>query len=252
MASSNFSCTGLNITATYTGEGTCTTTLVAESAGGTPMSGTFSLTILSDSNDDDTDEAIWETSKTTAYLTYNATSAEVQAALEGLDDVATADVELINSLSGSRGGGSTYLITFPGASGSTSIMGGLSLTASAAGLNGTGMSATVREVYPGSRWGGEFALSVGGLESSALQFDADAEDVREAVDALVSSAGGKEGEVAVWREEIDAGFRWAVAFSAGDLDGDIDLMEVGSGFGGGSFVCNGKVYLFAHAGQDVL
>ncbi|CAM9618643.1 unnamed protein product, partial [Ectocarpus sp. 13 AM-2016] len=97
-----------------------------------------------------------------------------------------------------------------------------------AGLNGTGAETTIGEVHRGSRWGGDFALSIGGLEGSALPFDARAEEMQEAVSALLASAGGEndENSVEVWREDYEAGFRWIAAFYGGNLDGDIDLMEV--------------------------
>ena len=242
MESTDFSCVeGANITAAYTGEGTCATELVAAAAGGASLSGTFTLTVswsasmtafASDGGNGATDDTAWAgTTEITADLSYDATAAEIQAALEALPNVAAADVELVNSLPNqNQGGGSSYLVTFPGASGATSPMGGLSLTASAAGLEGTGAGAAVREVYPGSRWGGEFTLSFGGLEGSTLPFDANAEEVQEAVSALVASASGDGAEdghsIQVLREELDAGFRWAVEFSGGNADGDIDLMEV--------------------------
>ncbi|CAM9254235.1 unnamed protein product, partial [Hapterophycus canaliculatus] len=220
MESADFSCAaGANITTEYTGEGTCKTELVAASAGGSPLSGKFALTISS------------VTSSITTFLDFNATAAQVRESLEALTGVAAAEVELVDSLlSGDRGGGSTYLVTFPGALGVSSPPGGLSLTASTMGLNGTGADATVREVYQGSRWGGEFALSIGGLEGSAVPFDARAEEMQEAINALVVSANGDGGDdggvVEVWREDLEAGFRWAVAFSGGSLDEDIELMSV--------------------------
>lgn len=225
MESANFSCTGSNITAAYTGEGTCATSIIAASAGGSPVTGAFTLTTVSNSNLSNT-YAYRETSETTASLAFNATASQVRAALEALGGVATANVELLESLPGSRGGGSTYLVTFPGASGATSPLGGLSLTASSVDLNGTRVGATVREVYPGSRWGGEFALSVGGQQGSSLPFDARAEEVRETISTLISSVGGEAGVVTVQREESEAGFRWAVTFSGGDVGGNVDLMEV--------------------------
>lgn len=241
MESADFSCAaGANITADYTGEGTCTTALVAASAGGRPLSGKFALTVSSaissvptSDNAGLTDDSSWGAgaAETTVVLDYNATAAEVRASLEALTGVAVAEVELMDYLpNGERGGGSTYLVTFPGASGGTSPAGGLSLTASASGLNGTGADVTVLEVYQGSRWGGDFALSMGGLEASAVPFDARAEEMQEAISALVKSAngddGGEGGAVEVWREDLEAGFRWAVAFSGGSLGGDIELMSV--------------------------
>lgn len=245
MESADFSCAaGANVTAAYTGEGTCTTELVAASAGGAPLSGRFVITVSSSipSNDDLTDDTAWGTAvETTAFLDHNATATEVRTVLEALSSVAAADVELVNFLpSGNGSAGSTYLVTFTGASGAASPIGGLSLTASAAGLNGTGAETTVGEVHPGSRWGGEFALSIGGLEGSALPFDARAEDMQEAVSALLASAGGEndENSVEVWREDYEAGFRWIAAFSGGDLDGDVNLMEVRcSVLGDGGRVC---------------
>lgn len=242
MESADLSCTG-NFTAAYTGEGTCTTSVIEASAGGSPVSGSFTLTTVSNSNGSDTDFSRG-TSETTSSLAFNATSSDVRAALEALGGVATVDVELLQSLPGDRGGGSTYLVTFPGASGATSPLGGLSLTASSAGLNGTRVGATVREVYPGSRWGGEFALSVGGQQGSSLPFDARAEELQEAVSALMYSVGGEAGSVTVQREEVEAGFRWAVTFSGGDLGGNIDLMEVSTwGLGGGYGVIPEKMLL---------
>lgn len=237
MESANFSCAGNNITAAYTGEGVytggkgiCTTSIIAAAAGGSPVSGSFTLTTVSTSNGSDA-YVYGGASETTESLAFNATSSQVRAALEALGGVATADVELLMSLPGSRGGGSTYLVTFPGASGASSPFGGLSVTASSAGLNGTGVAATVREVYPGSRWGGEFGLSLGGLQGSSLPFDANAKDVQEVVDALIYSVGGEAGGVTVQREEVEAGYRWAVTFSGGDgVGGNMDLMEVSSGW----------------------
>lgn len=237
MESADFSCTEANATTAYTGEGTCSTALLATSAGGASLSGNFALTISSTTSasavggEDATDDTAWgEAAETTVFLDFDATAAEVQAALEALTGVGAVDVELVNSLpSDSRGGGSSYLVTFPGAPGATSPMGGLSLAASSAGLFGTRAEATVREVYPGSRWGGEFALSIGGLEGSPLPFDANAEEVQEAVSTLVTSAHGGDGDadsVEVWREDLETGFRWVVEFSGGRSDGDIDLMEV--------------------------
>lgn len=225
MESANFSCAGNNITTAYTGEGTCTTSVIAAAAGGSPVSGSFTLTTVSNSNRSDT-YAYRETPETTAPLAFNATASQVRAALEALGGVAIADVELVQSLPGSRGGGSIYLVTFPGASGATSPLGGLFMTASSVGLNGTRVGATVREVYPGSRWGGEFALSLGGQQGPSLPFDARAEELQEAMSTLISYVGGEAGVVTVQREEIEAGFRWAVTFSGGDLGGNIDLMEV--------------------------
>lgn len=198
-------------------------------SGGSPLSGTFSLTVSNSYSNEETDlnEAYWGRPENTAYLPFNATSSEIEEALEALSGVATAEVEIAYSLlEGGRCGGIAYLVTFPGATGATSPLGGISLTASGNGLNGTGAAVTVHEVYPGSRHGGEFALSFGGIEGSVLAFDADTEEVRRVIDALVVSVGGGEGGVDVWREEVEAGFRWAVAFSGIDLDGDVDLIEV--------------------------
>lgn len=204
-------------------------------SGGLPLSGTFSLTVSNSYSKEETDlnEAYWGKPENTAYLPFNATSSEVKEALEALSGVATAKVEIAYSLlDGDRGGGIGYIVTFPGVTGATSPMGGIALTASGNGLNGTGAAVTVREVYPGSRHGGEFALSFGGIEGSALPFDADTEEVRGVIDALVVSVGGGEGGVDVWREEVEAGFRWAVAFSGINLDGDVDLIKVSSVCGG--------------------
>lgn len=241
MESADFSCAEVNVTTAYTGEGACSTALLAASAGGASLSGNFALTISSTTRVSSatmhggeyvTDDTAWgNAAETTVFLNFDATVAEIKAALEALTGVAAVDVGLVNSLpSGSLGGGSSYLITFLGASGATSPLGGWYLTASSDGLFGTGADATVREVYPGSRWGGEFALSIGGLEGSPLPFDANAEEVQEAVSALVTAAHGGGGEdtdgVEVWREDLEAGFRWVVAFSGGLADGDIDRMEV--------------------------
>lgn len=242
MESADFSCTGADVATAYTGEATCSTALLAASAGGASLSGTFALTISSTASastvsyggEDVTDDSAWgEAAETTAHLDFDATAAEVQAALEALTGVAAVDVELVNSLPSSNwGGGSSYLVTFLGATGATSPMGGVSLAASSANLFGTGAEATVREVYPGSRWSGEFALSIGGLEGSPLPFDAKAEELQEAVSALVAVAHGGDGgdtdSVEVWREDSEAGFQWVVAFAGGRSDGDIDLMEVRS------------------------
>lgn len=242
MENAAFSCTEVNVGTAYTGEGACSTALLAASAGGAPLTGSFALTISSTASapavthggEDVTDATAWgEATETTAYLDFDATAAEVQAALEALAGVAAVNVELVNSLpSGNLGGGSSYLVTFLGAPGASSPMGGLSLAASSTGLFGTGANAAVREVYPGSRWGGEFTLSIGGLEGSPLPFDAKAEQVLEAVSALVAAAHGGGGEdtdsVEVWREDLEAGFRWVVAFSGGLAGGDVDLMEVRS------------------------
>lgn len=242
MESADFSCTEANVPTAYTGEGTCSSALVAASAGGASLSGNFALTVSSAASasavtyrgQDVTDGTARGTAaETTAYLDFDATAAEVQAALEALAGVAAVDVELVNSMpSGYRGGGSFYLVTFLGASGATSPMGGLALAASSAGLSGTAADATVREVYPGSQWGGEFALSIGGLEGSAVPFDANAEELQEAVSSLVALAYGGGGNdtdsVEVWREDLEAGFRWVVAFSGGISGGDVDLMEVRS------------------------
>lgn len=223
-----FVCSGLDIPASYTGEGTCTTKLVAEAAGGTALSGMFELAVVFQRKSDEGEESetTWAASETTALLAYNSTAADVRRALEGLDGIAKAEVQLIHSLSTNLGSGGTYVVTFPGALTLNSPMGGLSLTASASGLNGTMATAVVREIYSGSQWGGEFALAIGGLEGLPLRFDAGVDKVRYAVDDLLLSAGGKKREVDVWREEVEAGFRWMIAFSRGDVDGDISLIKV--------------------------
>lgn len=229
MASYNFSCTGLNLTTAYTGDGVCSARLVAESAGSnSPMKGTFAITVTN-AHEVVEQETTWGFSQATVHLAYNATAGEVQAALEAQDGVGAVEVDLSRSLPGGGGGGGAYLITFTGAA---APVGGIYLEVSAGGLNGTRAGAAVREVYPGSRWGGEFALSLGGLEGAALAFDADAEEVRAAIEALTIASGSQTGRVDVLREEVEAGFRWAVAFSEGDLDCDLDLMEVSaSGYG---------------------
>lgn len=51
MATSNFSCTGINLTTSYTGDGVCTITLVENSIGGVPISGTFSITITTNAGE---------------------------------------------------------------------------------------------------------------------------------------------------------------------------------------------------------
>ena len=230
MESANFSCKMSNISIAYKGENNCATGVVASSTGAIPISGTFALTVSSSYVDQRGDENMLEMAETTTPLAYNATSVEVQAALERLGTVSAADVELIKSLSGSRGGGSAFQVTFKGATGAASPMGGISMSISAIRLNGTRVHAAIREVHPGSRWGGEFALSFAQLEGQALPFNADAEQVREIIDTFVSSAGRDEGGVTVSREEVEAGFRWAVTFPAEDLKGNIDLMEVCAGY----------------------
>lgn len=170
-------------------------------------------------------------SETTVQLAHNASADEIQTALEDLDNVGPVSVERIRALPRQSGGGGSYLITFLGSSYTDiadSMSGFLTLSVSAeTSLYGTMADAAVEVVYPGSRWGGEFALSFGGIEGEALAFDAQPEEVQEAVEALAASAGaGEDGSVNVWRETLESGYRWLVSFSGGYLDGDIDLLEV--------------------------
>lgn len=227
MARSNFSCTGLNLSTSYTGDGICSTALIANAAGGHPIAGTFALTVSRPADAIYEGDAWAKSTESTVNLEHNATAATVQAALEALDNVATVEVKRTRFLPGEGGGGCSYVITFIGSSAAAGTSsGGLSLEVSGDYLNGTRVSATALEVFPGSRWGGEFALSFGGLEGAALPFDARAEEVQEAVKALSVAAGGKQGSVDVWKQEVESGFRWTVAFSGGNLDGDVDLLKV--------------------------
>lgn len=228
METSNFSCTGINLTTAYTGDGICSTVLVENSAGSVPISGTFTLTVTNSGEMSEEDVFWGESSQSTVQLAHNASAADLQAALEDLEGVAAVAVERTKALPQEMGGGGSYLITFSGSSSAIAApTSGLSLGVSADNLNGTRVGATVRVVYPGSRWGGEFALSLGGLEGPALSFDAQPEEVQGVIATLATSVGsGGEGNVEVWRETVDSGFRWAVAFSGGCLDGDIDLLKV--------------------------
>lgn len=223
----NFSCTALNLTAAYTGAGICLTHLVKESVGGEPLSGSFTLTVTSDGFTAE-QGVLWGRAEATVNLTYNATAAEVRGALEAINTPPALGVELMYSLPGGVGG-STYLLTFPRASGATSSRSGVLLGVSMPGLKGTGASVSVREVHPGSRWGGKFALSLGGVKGPALPFDADADEVREAVEYLILSISNKTMSLDVWKEDVQSGHRWAVVFSGDGLGGDIDTMKVRSG-----------------------
>lgn len=229
METSNFSCTGINLTTAYTGDGICSTVLVEKSAGGVPISGTFTLTVTNFAQTSEEDVVWGESSQSTVKLAHNTSAAYLQAALEDLEGVAAVVVERNSALPQESGGGGSYLITFTGSSSTIAApTSGLSLSVSADNLKGTNVGATVRVVSPGSRWGGEFALSLGVLEGPALSFDAQPEEVQYAIETLATSTGSdREGSVEVWRETVYSGFRWAVAFSGGYLDGDIDLLEVG-------------------------
>lgn len=73
---------------------------------------------------------------TTAPLPWNATAAEVEAALEGLDSIGTGNV----SVSGGPGGSGDFAIEFTGALSGVNLM---PLTAGAGGLSGGASTATV-------------------------------------------------------------------------------------------------------------
>lgn len=221
-----FSCQGLNLTTAYTGQGVCSTSLVELSAGGEPLHGNFSLDVKAPlkrargNSEPDYLEA-------SVDLPYNATGAEVQNALEALALIPSVRVERCCSLPGGEGGG-VYRITFSGGAKAYGSSGETLLAISAGGLRGTGANVSIRDIHPGSRWGGQFALSLGGVEGSALEFDADAEQVREVVENLVLSAGGPEGSSHVWREATEFGYRWAVVFDYDSSASGVNLMEVRS------------------------
>lgn len=171
------------------------------------------------------------TSETTVQLAHNASADTLQTALEELGNVGAVSVERVRALPRENGGGGSYLITFLGSSYSDivdSMNGYMSLSISAeTSLYGTMADAAVEVVYPGSQWGGEFALSFGEVEGEALAFDAQPEEVQEAIEALAVSAGaGEDDNVEVWRETLESGYRWLVTFSGGYLDGNIDLLKV--------------------------
>ncbi|CAM9245826.1 unnamed protein product, partial [Discosporangium mesarthrocarpum] len=192
----NFGCTGVNLTAEYTGDAACFTSLM-QTATSAPLSGVFSLSTREGE---------------TPLLTHNASAAEASAALSTLSIV--ANVTLLHALPGGRNGG-TYRITFSGTDEDTDL-----LDVKTTHLNGTGAKASVRRVVPGTRWGGEFALSFGGLETASLRFDASSDEVRHAIINL-----GVAEDVIVERETRETGFQWKVTFP-GDPMGPMDLMEV--------------------------
>lgn len=81
---------------------------------GTPTGGTFTLT--------------WS-GQTTAAIPYNATAAQVLAALQALSNIGDNDV----AVTGGPGPGSAFAVTFKGVLGGTDVA---AMTASAAGLTG--------------------------------------------------------------------------------------------------------------------
>ena len=96
---------------------------------------------------------------TTAPLAFDATAAQVQSALEGLEGIGTGNVT-VSGGPGGAGGGSPYLLTFTGALAGVNV---LQLSADAGDLTGGAASATRRHAPPAAqphpdRTDGRFAL----------------------------------------------------------------------------------------------
>ena len=146
---------------------------------GSPTGGTFTLTFQG---------------QTTAGIAYNATAADLEAALELLSNIDDVTVTLA---------GSTYTVTFGGTNAATDVA---QLTGDASSLSGgavasiTTQAATtaaneVQQIaFSQTPGGGTFTLTWdaggGGETTGAIAYDASAADVQTALEALTTPAAG--------------------------------------------------------------
>lgn len=157
--------------------------------------------------------------QTTTPLRFDASSADVEAALEALSTV--GDVTVSRSLPDVNRG-FEWLVTFHSPVGvaveHTGDMPLLQLDTD--GLTGTGVRGAVSEVVKGSYLGGSFTLTFGGVATGPLAYDASEEEVELALEALPSLA-----DVSVRRRVLTdrLGHAWDVEFSA--QRGDIGLLS---------------------------
>lgn len=171
---------------------------------GSPTGGTFTLTY--DAN-------------TTAAIAYNATAADVQAALEALPNVAVGDLEA----TGGPLPGSTVTITFQASLGNVS-----QITGDGTGLTGgttpaVNTATTTEGVAP---IGGTFTLTLNGETTEAIPAWASTTELQDALAALPSV---EPGDVEVSGTPGD----WNVTFDPSM--GDVPLMtDDDSGLTGGS------------------
>jgi hypothetical protein len=144
---------------------------------GAATGGTFTLTIGADA---------------TIALAFDATTSDVQAALEALPSIGAGNV----SVAGGIGG--PYTVTFAGALAGQDMT-QITIDASALTRPGSATSATsangasaseVQEVDLGSPSGGTFTLTLGPDTTGALSFDASAADVQAALESLPGIGAG--------------------------------------------------------------
>lgn len=160
---------------------------------GTVTGGTFTLT-----NDD----------QTTADLDFDATAAEVQAALEAISNIGAGNV----SVAGDNGG--SYMIEFTGSLAETNVP---PLSGDPSGLTGVNEQQTITLA---TATGGTFILLFNGVESADLDFDATAAEVQAALEAM-SNIGAGNASVA----GPDGG-PWVITFQSGLGKSDQPLIEV--------------------------
>ncbi len=133
--------------------------------------------------------------QTTAPLPWNATAAQVQAALEALSNIAPGDV----TVAGGPANTANMTVTFTGALAATNVAqmttnaAGLTFTAAAPAATTTPATATANEVQTvrtTNATGGTFTITFDGQTTAPLPWNATAAQVQAALEALSNIAPG--------------------------------------------------------------
>lgn len=189
---------------------------------GSPTSGSFTLTFQG---------------QTTAAIDFDATAAELEAALEALSNIDNVSVEQ---------DGNNYRVTFGGSLAGTDVA---QITSDASGLVGAAITVVTTQAatepanevqqiqFPVTPSGGTYTLTwdpgTGDETTAAIDFDATAAEVQTALEGLATPAGG---DFSVTGEE---GGPWLVEFTGSYAETDVNPLSGTSsltGSGAESFV----------------
>jgi hypothetical protein len=151
------------------------------------------------------------------HIPFGATAAEMEAALSPL---ATGEVEVSMPTALTARGEAEWLVTFVGGEGAVPLLGAVSSL-----TGGDDAAVAVALVTEGNFLGGTFSLSLGGHRTGAVNYDASAAAVKEALELLPTVTTVDVSRVHDFEASTEGGLSWEVTFiSAASVEGDVESL----------------------------